>query len=356
LRFYDRQEVKDIMAYLRLLVNPQDMISLRRIINVPRRGIGKTTWARLELFGLEHGVAGLNVVEAILETDSLGRSAGGKLRTFFALMQSLQAEVGLMDVADLTREVLNRTGYLVQLESESTADAQARIENLGEFVNAADDFDRRTDSAGLLTFLEQTALLTDQDSLTDHTGSIVLMTLHASKGLEFPIVFISGMENGLFPHSRSYDDSTQMEEERRLCYVGMTRAGTRLFLTSAMRRRVYGVEQSHSPSLFLADIPSACVVDFSSQPALAVARQPWNPAAHFEPRAQPRTPAVSRPTVNAANSTDTFATGSQVFHQHFGRGVIQKREGEGERLKLTVIFRDHGKKKVLANYAPMHPL
>ena len=176
--------------------------------------------------------------------------------------------------------------------------------------------------------MEKTALLSDQDDLSSDSGAIVLMTLHASKGLEFPVVFMAGMENGLFPHSRSFDDPPQMEEERRLCYVGVTRAQTRLFLTSAARRRVYGVEQTHVPSLFLADIPAACVHDYSAQPILEATRQPWSAAAHFpsppgasEPAAPPPTPVARAP----------YAVGSQVVHQHFGRGVVQKREGEGER-------------------------
>jgi DNA helicase-2/ATP-dependent DNA helicase PcrA len=247
-----------------------------------------------------------------------------------------------------------RTGYVAYLEAEQTAEAQARLENLSELVNAADEFDRFAAGAGLQAFLEKTALLSDQDDLSSDSGAIVLMTLHASKGLEFPVVFIAGMENGLFPHSRSFDDPPQMEEERRLCYVGVTRAQTRLFLTSAARRRVYGIEQTHVPSLFLADIPAACVHDYSAQPILEATRQPWSATAHF-----PSPPSPSEPTpppLPSPVAREPYAVGSQVVHQHFGRGVVQKREGEGERLKLTVIFRDHGVKKLLARFAPMQPL
>jgi DNA helicase-2/ATP-dependent DNA helicase PcrA len=206
----------------------------------------------------------------------------------------------------------------------------------------------------LQAFLEKTALLSDQDDLSSDSGAVVLMTLHASKGLEFPVVFIAGMENGLFPHSRSFDDPVQMEEERRLCYVGVTRAQTRLFLTSAARRRVYGVEQSHMPSLFLADIPAACVHDYSAQAILATTRQPWSATAHFASPPGATPPAALPPAQPPAR--EPYAVGSQVVHQHFGRGVVQKREGDGERLKLTVIFRDHGVKKLLAKFAPMQPL
>ena len=279
LRFYDRQEIKDTLAYLRLLVNPHDMLSLRRIINVPRRGIGHTTWARLETLATEQRRHGLPAVEALLEGELLGKAAHDKLQAFYDLMHALQAEAVHLGVADITREVVTRTGYVAQLEAEQTAEAQARLENLGELVNAADEFDRYAPGAGLQAFLEKTALLSDQDTLSDASGAVVLMTLHASKGLEFPVVFIAGMENGLFPHSRSFDDPTEMEEERRLCYVGMTRAQTRLFLTSAARRRVYGMEQNHVPSLFLADIPAVCVLDYSLQPILAATREPWSATA-----------------------------------------------------------------------------
>jgi DNA helicase-2/ATP-dependent DNA helicase PcrA len=354
LRFYDRQEIKDALAYLRLLVNPRDTLSLRRIINVPRRGIGQATWARLESLATERGRSGLEALETLLETDLLGKGPRTKLQSFFNLLQTLRADAASMGVADITREVLTRTGYVAQFEAQHTAEAQARLENLGELVNAADEFERYTPEASLPAFLEKTALVSDQDGLSDDSGMVVLMTLHASKGLEFPVVFIAGMENGLFPHGRSFDEPMQMEEERRLCYVGMTRAQTYLFLTSAAWRRVYGVEQQHIPSLFLADIPSACVLDYSPQPILAAVRQPWNPTAHF----QPHPPSAERAIVsqNRPAVCEPYAIGSQVAHEQFGRGVVQKREGSGERLKLTVIFRDHGVKKLLAKHAPMQPL
>ena len=354
LRFYDRQEIKDTLAYLRLLVNPRDTLSLRRIINVPRRGIGQTTWGKIEALATERGLSGLEALEVALATDLLGRGTGVKLQAFCELLHGLRTAMPHMGVADMTREVLARTGYEAQLKAEHTAEAQTRLENLGELVNAADEFDRHTPGGSLQEFLEHTALISDQDSLQDDSGTVVLMTLHASKGLEFPVVFIAGMENGLFPHSRSFDEPVEMEEERRLCYVGMTRAETRLFLTSAARRRIYGVEQNHTPSLFLVDIPLACIQDYSSQPVLTVARQPWSATEQGAPPSRPLT--APAPTRRGAAPAPVYAVGTQVFHQHFGRGVVQGREGEGEQLKLTVRFRDHGVKKLLAKYAPMQPL
>ena len=354
LRFYDRQEIKDALAYLRLLVNPRDTLSLRRIINVPRRGIGQTTWSKIEALAAERGVSGLEALELALATDLVNKGTLSKLQAFHALLQGLRNDAPHMGVADITREVLTRTGYEAQLKVERTPEAQTRLENLSELVNAADEFDRHMPGASLQEFLEHTALISDQDSLADDSGTVVLMTLHASKGLEFPVVFIAGMENGLFPHSRSFDEPVQMEEERRLCYVGITRAETRLFLTSAARRRIYGVEQNHTPSLFLVDIPSTCIQDYSAQPVLTTARQPW---ATLTPEAAPAQPVTASAAVrSAAASAPAYGVGTRVFHQHFGRGIVQKREGDGEQLKLTVLFRDHGVKKLLAKFAPMQPL
>jgi DNA helicase-2/ATP-dependent DNA helicase PcrA len=354
LRFYDRQEIKDALAYLRLLVNPRDTLSLRRIINVPRRGIGQTTWSKIEALAAERSVSGLEALELALATALVHKGTLGKLQTFHELLCGLRNDAPHMGVADITREVLRRTGYDAQLKLERTPEAQTRLENLSELVNAADEFDRHMPGASLQEFLEHTALIADQDSLADDSGTVVLMTLHASKGLEFPVVFIAGMENGLFPHSRSFDEPAQMEEERRLCYVGMTRAETRLFLTSAARRRIYGVEQSHTPSLFLVDIPSACIQDYSAQPVLIASRQPWST---ITPELAPaRAVTASAALGSTAIAAPAYAVGTRVFHQHFGRGVVQKREGNGEQLKLTVHFRDHGVKKLLAKYAPMQPL
>jgi DNA helicase-2/ATP-dependent DNA helicase PcrA len=356
LKFYDRQEIKDMLAYLRLLVNPHDTISLRRIINVPRRGIGQVTWTRLEALAAAQGLHGLDMVPAGLDTDVVGKSARQKLKAFYQLMQAMRHDAPQMGVADIAREVLDRTGYIAQLEAEQTAEAEGRLENLGELINAAVEFDRRGEGEGLQDFLTQTALMSDQDTFDAASGAVVLMTLHASKGLEFPIVFMAGMENGLFPHSRSFDEPAEMEEERRLCYVGITRAQSRLFLTGAARRRIYGLEQTPTPSIFLADIPSSCVHDFSPQPILTLARQPWDTTAHFPP-AEPVAPRRPSPLPRQAPAVAVpYAVGTQVQHQQFGRGVVQQREGEGEGLKLTVIFRDYGRKKLLAKHAPMQPL
>ena len=351
LRFYDRQEIKDVLAYMRLLTNPQDTLSLRRIINVPRRGIGQATWARLEALAQENRVGGFEALRRLAngEADAgIGKAVLGRLRGFHELLQGLMAKVPDMAAADIIYEVLDASGYLGQLKAERTVEAQTRLENLSELVNAATDYDQQVDEPSLQGFLEHTALVSDQDSLQDERGTVVLMTLHASKGLEFPVVFIAGMENGLFPHSRSFDEPLEMAEERRLCYVGMTRAERWLFLTSAMWRRLYGAEQQQMPSAFLHDIPMACITNHASEP-----EAPSSEAQRREP--SPAAP-PPRDRSQPAAAADVFAAGSVVQHAQFGRGVIQKCEGEGDALKLTIVFSDYGIKKIMPKYASMQLL
>ena len=351
LRFYDRQEIKDALAYMRLLTNPQDTLSLRRIINVPRRGIGNTTWARLETFAQQNGISGFEALARLADGKQdagIGKAPLGRLRGFHEFLQGLMAKILDMAASDGIYEVLDASGYLAQLKADQTVEAQTRLENLSELVNAAADYDQQADEPSLQGFLEHTALVSDQDGLQDDRGAVTLMTLHASKGLEFPVVFMAGMENGLFPHSRSFDEPLEMEEERRLCYVGMTRAERWLFLTGAAWRRLYGTEQQQTPSAFLPDIPAACITNHSAQPEVA---------SHVEPRRQLRhVPPAPRhagpPPVPAAS----LAAGAIVQHAQFGRGVVQKCEGEGDALKLTIAFSDHGIKKIMPKYASMQVL
>ena len=348
LRFYDRQEIKDALAYMRLLVNPRDTLSLRRIINVPRRGIGNTTWARLEGLARDGGISGFEALERLAdgsEDVGLGKAALARLKDFRGMLRELMAKAADMEAAAIINEVLEVSGYLAQLKNERTVEAETRLENLGELVNAAAEYDQQAEEPSLQGFLEHTALVSDQDSLQDDRGAVVMMTLHASKGLEFPVVFIAGLENGLFPHSRSFDEPQEMEEERRLCYVGMTRAERWLFLTGAWQRRLYGAEQQQMPSMFLQDIPVTCLANHT--PRAEAAR-------HVERRPEPKpyaAPRRVRPQPSAP--AGTFAEGRIVQHQQFGRGVIQKCEGDGDALKLTIVFSDHGIKKIMPKYASM---
>ena len=347
LRFYDRQEIKDALAYMRLLVNPRDTLSLRRIINVPRRGIGNTTWARLEALASQDEMSGFEALQRLADGNrdaGLGKAALARLKAFRDMLGDLMAKAADMEAAAIIQEVLDLSGYLAHLKTEGTVEAETRLENLSELVNAADEYDQQAEEPTLQGFLEHTALASDQDSLQDERGAVVLMTLHASKGLEFPVVFIAGMENGLFPHSRSFDEPLEMEEERRLCYVGMTRAERWLFLTGAWQRRLYGSEQQQIPSMFLQDVPVTCLTNHSPQPE----------SGGHERRLYSRPPPVQRRVrPQPAASAGTFSEGRIVQHQQFGRGVIQKCEGEGEALKLTIVFSDYGIKKIMPKYASM---
>ena len=351
LRFYDRLEIKDALAYMRLLTNPQDTLSLRRIINVPRRGIGNTTWTRLEALAQKNGISGMEALQRIANGAAdagIGKAALGRLRGFHELLQDLMAKVSDMAAADLIYEVLEASGYLAQLKADRTVEAQSRLENLSELVNAAADYDQQADEPSLQGFLEHTVLVSDQDNLEDDRAAVTLMTLHASKGLEFPAVFIAGMENGLFPHSRSFDEPLEMQEERRLCYVGMTRAERWLFLTSAASRRLYGNEQHQMPSAFLPDIPGTCITNHS-----APSEVPGHDPRHGSPHGMPAPRRVQSPTSVPA---ENLAAGAVVQHAQFGRGVVQRCEGEGDALKLTIVFSDHGVKKIMPKYASMQVL
>jgi len=253
LKFYDRKEVKDLLAYLRMTVNPRDSVSLRRVINVPPRGIGKVTVDKIAAHAEARGLPLYEALGEMLATGLLSGAAASKVKQFYTLVEDIRGLAATASVAELIRELIRRTNFLEQYGT--SGEDEMRRQNIQEVITAADDFEERAQDKSLASFLDQTALMADQDTLIDDAGRVVLMTLHTSKGLEFPVVFVSGMEDGIFPHRRAFEDSSELEEERRLCYVGMTRAKDRLFLTSAVRRRIYGTELYNPPSMFLQDIP-----------------------------------------------------------------------------------------------------
>jgi len=266
-------------------------------------------------------------------------------------------------VAELIRELITRTGFLEQYGT--TGEDEMRQQNIQELITAADDFEERAPDPSLASFLDQTALVADQDTLVDDAGRVVLMTLHTSKGLEFPVVFIAGMEDGIFPHRRAFENPSELEEERRLCYVGMTRAKERLYLTSAVRRRIYGTELYNPPSMFLHDIPTD-ILNAARPPRHAPRPQGYGPQSEEatweeermeDEEAAPHLAGRGRGPVRAGNSgtramrDGEFRPGTLIRHPEWGLGVVQKQEGAGESLKLTIIFRDMGRKVVAAKYA-----
>jgi DNA helicase II / ATP-dependent DNA helicase PcrA len=367
LKFYERKEVKDLLAYLRMTVNPRDSVSLRRVINVPPRGIGKVTVDKIAAHAELRGIPLYDAVGEMLATGLLSGAAAGKVKQFYSLVEDLRGLATTSSVAELIRELIRRTNFLDQYGT--TGEDEMRRQNIQEAITAADDFEERAQDASLASFLDQTALIADQDTLIDDAGRVVLMTLHTSKGLEFPVVFVSGMEDGIFPHRRAFEDASELEEERRLCYVGMTRAKDRLFLTAAVRRRIYGTELHNPPSMFLQDIPPELLhAERAPRQGIAgrQARVFWG---HEDGDERERPASGRRPStaVDPGNSDphrdgkpDTrqlwggeYRPGTLVRHPEWGLGVVQKQEGEGESLKLTIIFRDVGRKVVAAKYAKL---
>lgn len=255
LRFYERKEIKDLIAYLRVISNPTDYISLKRIINVPKRGIGPATLEKIELFANQMGVNPADVIRDIENMPVLSANIKGKIKGFRNLLMQLMELIDTMKVTAIARAVLDQTGYLKQLTAEQTPEAETRIENIYEFLSVTKEFDDTHEEPRLSEFLEQIALITDIDKVSEKNG-VLLMTIHAAKGLEFPVVFMVGMEDGIFPLGRAMEDPKQMEEERRLCYVGITRAEEKLYVSNALQRTLYGRVQFNKPSGFLEEMLS----------------------------------------------------------------------------------------------------
>jgi DNA helicase-2/ATP-dependent DNA helicase PcrA len=351
-RFYERKEIKDLLAYLRLLVNPADGISLRRVVNVPGRGLGKASLARLEEFA---GMRRLSLWDAIplaLQAGLFGPQAAKALDRFRALLARFQARAGDGTVADLILGLLEETGYLAELRAEGTPEAQARLENLKELVSAAQDFHERSEDKGLPAFLDTVALIADVDQLQDGRGAVTLMTLHSAKGLEFPVVFMSGMEEGVFPHTRALMDDDELEEERRLCYVGMTRAKEQLFLTAAVQRRLYGGSNFNLPSRFLDEIPAEALrrLDGTGRDAPGRAGEDEPEEAGRDRRGAPAGARRYEPLEDEGR-VDDYRPGARVRHPRWGIGTIRERIGAGQDLKVVVTFAGVGLKKLAVRAA-----
>lgn len=316
LRFYERKEIKDVMAYLRVVANPADSLSLVRIINTPRRGIGKVSVQRLFNYARE---TGLTPVAALAHAESipgLTRKVATKMKRLGEILGELAAHEG--PVTELVRMVYDRTGYWQELVNEGTVEAETRMENLLEFLTVTHAFD--TSTGGTLDeFLAELALLTDIDRYDERADAVTLMTLHSAKGLEFPVVFLVGMEESIFPHARALYEPHELEEERRLCYVGITRAQERLYLTYCTQRMLYGRYCENEPSRFLEEIPPELV-------------QTWE---------------------DAPRETPAFAPGDRVRHRMWGEGVVVGLEGVGDDAQVRVAFPEQGVKTLLVRYAPL---
>src|SRR4051794_1019043 len=380
-RFYERKEIKDALAYLKLIINPHDDVSLRRVINVPTRGVGKGMMDSLHAIDpdriaadapplLAAGLAEVSSARSLwakvvyaVDEGKLGNRAITALRTFRDLLVGLANDARMDTVSIAIGKMLDRSGYLKDLREENTEEANERTENLMELVSAARDYEARDPEASLGGFVDRLSLLSEVDEESGTKNARVwLMSMHAAKGLEFPVVFIAGMEEGLFPHSRSSEDEDELEEERRLFYVGMTRAESRLFLTSAARRRVFGEYQSTEPSRFLDEVPAELVDRIT--PAYS-AHQGNFAHAHYEFRTNPygrggRGPRFKEDSPkyhyeDEDQSATGVRVGMRVKHAQFGVGVVLAVEEHTDDFKITVRFNSVGTKKLLARFAKLEP-
>lgn len=332
LRFYDRKEVKDVLSYLRAIANPNDSVSIERIINVPRRGIGKTTMDRLKQAAQQTEASLWDIIcdETSVQTLA-GRSAKGVLG-FVETLKKWQAELDTTSAAVVMQGILDDSGYIDDLNAQDTDEARDRIGNVQELYNAALQYEEDSEDTSLIGFLANTTLASDLDNLNDGKSAISLMTLHSSKGLEFPVVFLVGMEQGLFPNFRSLDDPASLEEERRLCYVGITRAKERLFITYARERRLYGNREPASPSLFLGELPADLLLSnvMNAQPKKLTT-----------PIKEMRAKRLAAPSHTVL--TD-WKVGEKVAHPSFGTGQVTHIFGTGKKMCLAIKFPGMGQK------------
>jgi DNA helicase II / ATP-dependent DNA helicase PcrA len=349
--FYERKEVKDVLAYLRLLLNLNDGVALRRILNVPARGIGARTVSELERLAGERGLSLWRALSECVDEARLPARATLPLERFRTLVDGLREELLRLPIGRLIQRVLEVTGYSAALAQEDTQESQDRLDNLAELLSAAAEYTERDPEPSLAGFLDRASLVADTDQLHDD-APVVLMTLHSAKGLEFDAVFLIGLEEGLMPHARSLTSEHGLEEERRLCYVGMTRAKQRLHLTWAQSRQVFGQRRPAEPSRFLEEIPreNVRVTGYARAQEVGAYRSRERPLFAAEaPSERPR----SMTTI--PGQPVTFKAGARVRHPLFGLGTVVRIEGGGDELKLTVSFPGLGAKKLVARYAGLEP-
>ena len=346
-KFYDRKEIKDVLAYLRVLYNPFDDLSLLRIINVPKRSIGATTVSKLQDYARENGTSLFMTLTQLHLVDTIKGKTKEKLEEFGILIFTLVAEMDDKSVLDILEAILDRTGYLAQLEESTDPQDQSRAENIGELLSVAKDFQDTNPTGTVEDFLEQVALVNDVDSFEQEESKVTLMTLHAAKGLEFPIVFLGGLEEGLFPHSRTLMNPEEIEEERRLAYVGITRAEKELYISNATTRTVFGRTSSYLPSRFIDEIPAELVDSLRAKRRIPDDIKPTVPR-HMSVASRPVTKPIIRNEVIA-----DWKVGDTAIHSKWGNGKVVNVSGEGAGMKLTIEFPTQGVRVVMAKFAPV---
>ncbi|MFB4160359.1 DNA helicase PcrA [Geomicrobium sp. JSM 1781026] len=345
-KFYDRKEIKDVLAYLRVIANPDDDISLMRIINVPKRGIGATTVDRVASYAVNQE---MSMHTALMEAEHIGLSAAvtKKLRSFAEMLDGWIKQQDYLSVVELVEQVLEKSEYREALKTENTLESQSRLENIDEFLTVSQEFEKANDDKSLIAFLTDLALVADIDRLDEpevgDRGAVTMMTLHAAKGLEFPVVFLIGMEEGIFPHSRSLFEEEEMEEERRLAYVGMTRAEEELYLSRASTRTLYGRTQMNPSSRFINEVPTEL---FEEQP-----EKVEQPRSRTNAHQQRRTRLKS--TTQTGGDALAWAVGDKAQHRKWGQGTVVSVKGEGENQELDIAFPNEGIKRLVAKFAPI---
>ncbi|WP_099362633.1 DNA helicase PcrA [Fredinandcohnia onubensis] len=357
IKFYDRKEIKDILAYLRTIANPDDDISLTRIINVPKRGIGATSIDKIANYAIAQD---LSMFQALQEVEQIGLSAKitNSLREFRDLINNWVQMQDYLSVTELVENVLEKTEYVEILKAEKTLESQSRIENIEEFLSVTQNFEKTNDDKSLVAFLTDLALVADIDKLeedeNDKNNAVVLMTLHSAKGLEFPVVFLMGMEEGVFPHSRSLMEEAEMEEERRLAYVGITRAEEELYLSNAQMRTLYGRTSMNPVSRFIAEIPEDLLEDLGQQRRQQM-RTPFSSSSSPSPAKQPERRVFSRPVAQSTGGDEIgWKVGDKAEHKKWGIGTVVSVKGEGESKELDIAFPSPtGIKRLLAKFAPI---
>ncbi|MGH9353598.1 MAG: 3'-5' exonuclease, partial [Terriglobia bacterium] len=357
-RFYERAEIKDALAYARLAANPRDSAAFLRILNVPARGLGASTISTLQASAQERGGGLWETLDRGLREGALPARAQKGLAAFHALMTGLMKDHAGLKLSEFFKSILDRTGYLKMLEAENLPESRGRIENLQELVNAAAEAEGRGET--LSEFLDHAALVAGADAY-DEASRVTLMTLHTAKGLEFSTVYLAGMEEGLFPHKLSVMEDGAVEEERRLCYVGMTRARHQLTLTWASHRRNYGEEylRGTRPSRFLKEVPSELIEPISSSRQTAKPKTSWSNAfnsvesVHEFLGKKHSLPWDKRDSGNGSSQSLHWRLGSRVRHPKFGLGTIVASEMSGDDTKLTISFPGYGRKKMIDKYASL---
>lgn len=375
MKFYERKEIKDILAYLKVISNPSDALSLRRIINIPPRGIGEKTLDKLETLSKERGVSLYQGLRLSIEEKWVSPLLRESLKEFIELMEMFRRDARVLSVGELAKTVLTKTGYLQRLREERTEEAISRIENIEELVNVMAEFEEGNEEASLEAFLDRASLVTDVDLWEDKGNRVSLMTLHCAKGLEFPMVFIIGVEEGILPHYRRGEEIEDLEEERRLFYVGITRAKEKLFLSRTETRYTFGTTRSNRPSRFLEEIPSELVEEeerrkpseaflgedevwgFQEEVEGERLEQPlssrFEPMADFSAHDEPQAPGG---IVWAPEGFFPLRIGMRVRHPKFGEGWVSAVEGMDENQKATILFQSVGRKRLKVRSAPLEIL